>query len=168
MAPERPFRIDFVCVENAGRSQMAAAFAERECRERGICDQVSIHSGGTDPTDAVHDTVVTAMDEVGIDIADRTPSYVVLDNLKDSHYLVTMGCHISEFNPARYGVESRAWEFPDPGESDLETVREVRDDIEDRVRRLFDEIESIEAEVETQQPSVTDRVKTAIRDVFSF
>jgi protein-tyrosine-phosphatase len=166
MASEKQFRIDFVCVENAGRSQMAAAFAERECAQRGICDQVSIHSGGTRPADAVHDDVIEAMTEVDIDISDRTPSYVVLDDLKDSHYLITMGCHISEFNPAQYGVESREWEFKDPGEVDLETVREIRDDIEERVGLLFDEIQSIETDAEPERASVTTRVRTTIRDVF--
>ena len=100
-------RLDFVCVRDVGRSQMAAAFAERERAERGLEDIVEIHSGGTDPADTVHEEVIEAIAEVGINIADKTPAYVAdLDNLKDTDYLVTMGCSITKFNPARYGVES--------------------------------------------------------------
>ena len=65
-------RLDFVCVHNAGRSQMAAAFAERERAERGLENVVEIHSGGTDPADTVHEEVIEAMAEVGVDIADKT------------------------------------------------------------------------------------------------
>ena len=108
-------RLDFICVHNAGRSQMAAAFAERERAERGLEDVVEIHSGGTDPADAVHEEVVDAMAEVGIDVADRTPRYVAdLENLKDTDYLVTMGCPIRKFNPAQYGVRSHEWDLANP------------------------------------------------------
>ena len=64
-------RLDFVCVRDVGRSQMAAAFVERERAERGSEDIVEIHSGGTDPADTVHEEVIEAMAEVGVDIADR-------------------------------------------------------------------------------------------------
>jgi protein-tyrosine-phosphatase len=79
---------------------MAAAFAERERTERNLEDVIEIHSGGTDPADAVHEEVVEAMAEVGIDIEDKTPKYVAdLDNLKDTDYLVTMGCSITKLIP---------------------------------------------------------------------
>ncbi|PSQ14328.1 hypothetical protein BRC99_03050, partial [Halobacteriales archaeon QS_7_69_60] len=112
-------RLDFICVHNAGRSQMAAAFAERERAERGLEDVVEIHSGGTDPAEAVHEEVVDAMAEVGIDVADRTPGYVAdLENLKDTDYLVTMGCPIRKFNPAQYGVRSHEWNLANPDGQD--------------------------------------------------
>ena len=77
-------RLDFVCVRDVGRSQMAAAFAERERAERGLEDIVETHSGGTDPADTVHEEVVEAMAEVGVDIADQAPTYVAdLNELKD-------------------------------------------------------------------------------------
>lgn len=161
-------RIDFVCVHNAGRSQMAAAFAEHECVKRGLEADVEIHSGGTEPADSVHDEVVRAMDEVGIDIADRTPKYIDdLDQLKESRYLVTMGCSISKFNPARYGVESRNWDLTNPDGQDMETVREVRDDIEARIETLFDEIETT-VEKERLESDSSTGVVTAIRDALSF
>jgi len=69
-------RIAFVCVQNAGRSQMAAAFAEQERDRRGVGDRIEIVTGGTQPADHVHDIVVEAMAEVDIDISDRTPREV--------------------------------------------------------------------------------------------
>ncbi len=168
MADSEPIRIEFICVHNAGRSQMAAAFAERERDERGLEEVVEVHSGGTDPAETVHDEVVRAMAEVDIDISDRSPTWVVLDELKDSHYLVTMGCSITEFNPAQYGVESRAWDLTNPDGKDMETVREVRDEIERRVAELFDEIERTAAESDDEPDSVSARVSSAVRDALSF
>jgi protein-tyrosine-phosphatase len=168
MAATDSIRIDFICVHNAGRSQMAAAVAERERDERGLEDVVAVHSAGTDPADAIHEEVVDAMAEVGIDISDRSPTWVVLDDLKDSHYLVTMGCSITEFNPAQYGVESRTWDLTDPEGEDLETVREVRDGIERRVSELFDEIERTAAESDDEPESVSARVSSAVRNALSF
>ncbi|PSQ58761.1 MAG: low molecular weight phosphatase family protein [Halobacteriales archaeon SW_9_67_25] len=168
MAATDTVRIDFICVHNAGRSQMAAAFAERERAERGLEEVVEIHSGGTDPADEIHSEVVDAMAEEEFDLSDRSPSWVVLDDLKDSHYLVTMGCSITEFNPAQYGVESRAWDLTNPDGKDMETVREVRDEIERRVSGLFDEIERTAAESDDESESVTARVSSAVRDALSF
>ncbi|PSP95734.1 low molecular weight phosphatase family protein [Halobacteriales archaeon QS_4_62_28] len=167
MAQTSTIRLDFLCVQNAGRSQMAAAFAERERDERGLDDLVEIHSGGTDPADQIHEEVAAAMSEIGIDLSDRKPRYVVLENLKDSHFLITMGCSISQFNPARYGVEHQAWDLTNPDGKEMETVREVRDEIEQRVQRLFDEIEQT-ANERTVQKSLSQRVTSAIRDTISF
>ncbi|OYR40023.1 low molecular weight phosphatase family protein [Halorubrum sp. Ib24] len=140
-------RLDFVCVHNAGRSQMAAAFAERERDERDLTDVVEIHSGGTEPADAVHDPVVEAMAEVGIDISDRRPKWVAdLEQLADSDYVVTMGCSIMHFEPAQYGVESRDWDLVNPDGEDIDTVRAVREEIEEKVSALFDEIEGSAAD----------------------
>lgn len=168
MAGADTIRMDFICVHNAGRSQMAAAFAERECDERGLDDVVEIHSGGTDPADQVHEEVIDAMAEIDIDVSDRSPTWVVLDDLKDSHYLVTMGCSITEINPAQYGTESRAWDLTNPDGQDMETVREVRDEIERRVGELFEEIERTAAESDDESESVSTRVSSAVRDALSF
>ncbi len=167
MGPIEKIRVDFVCVHNAGRSQMAAAFAERECAERGLEDVVEIHSGGTDPADTLHEEVVETMAEVGINIADRTPEYVAdLDQLKESNYLITMGCAITKFNPAQYGVESHEWDLTNPDGRDMETVREVRDEIESRVESLFDEIGQV-ADKERQDSDSSRGVVTALRDALS-
>jgi len=167
MASSNKIRVDFVCVHNAGRSQMAAAFAERERAERGIEDTVEIHSGGTDPADAVQKEVGEAMAEVGIDMAGRSPKYVAdLEQLKETHYLITMGCSIVEFNPAKYGVESQSWDLTNPDGQDMNTVREVRDEIETRVETLFDEIERFAEEKRVNTDSAGGIVRS-IRDALS-
>ncbi|MFC7116557.1 low molecular weight phosphatase family protein [Natronoarchaeum sp. GCM10025703] len=163
MVSNDQIRLDFVCVHNAGRSQIAAAFAERERSERDLEDVIEIHSGGTEPGDTVHEEVVRAMGEVGIDISGRSPKWIAdLDDLKETDYLITMGCFISEFDPAQYGVESYEWDLTNPEGQDLETVREIRDEIGRRVKTLFDEIEQV-----TEERANTDSsgsVVTAIQD----
>lgn len=167
MATSDQVRLDFVCVHNAGRSQMAAAFAERESAERELEELVDVESGGTDPADSVHEEVVEAMAEVGIDISDRSPKYVAeLEYLEDSDYLVTMGCSITKFNPAQYGVESHEWELTNPDGQDMNTVREVRDEIKTRVEALFDEIERLE-ENERANTGSPDGIVASIRETLS-
>jgi protein-tyrosine-phosphatase len=167
MAASETLRVDFLCVENAGRSQMAAAFAEREASERGLEDVVEIHSAGTRPADAVHDTVVEAMAEVDIDVSDRSPKWVVVEDLEHSHFVVTMGCTINEFNPSSYGVEHREWGLVDPAGEEMEAVRAVRDELERRVEELFDEIEDVARDLETEK-SLSERVSETIRNALSF
>ncbi|WP_082238266.1 arsenate-mycothiol transferase ArsC [Halorubrum tebenquichense] len=167
MAVTEKLRIDFVCVHNAGRSQMAAAFAEHERSERGLEDIVEIHSGGTDPANVVHEEVVEAMAEVGIDISDQTPRYVAdLEYLKETQYLITMGCSISTFNPEQYGVESQSWDLANPDGQDMETVREVRDAIETRVETLFDDVERQAKEMRATADS-SNGIVGSIRDALS-
>jgi protein-tyrosine-phosphatase len=167
MAASETLRVDFLCVENAGRSQMAAAFAEREASERGLEDVVEIHSAGTSPADEIHDTAIEAMAEVDIDISDRSPKWVVVEDLEHSHFVITMGCTINEFSPSAYGVEHRGWGLIDPEGEDMETVRAVRDELERRVDNLFDEIEDIARDLETKK-SLSKRVTETIRNALSF
>jgi protein-tyrosine-phosphatase len=82
------------------------------------------------------------MAEVNIDLSEATPTYVVLDELKQRHFVITMGCTIPEFTPASYGVELRVWTLETPERQDIEAVRPIRDEIELRVESLFDEIET--------------------------
>ncbi|AEH37879.1 arsenate-mycothiol transferase ArsC [Halopiger xanaduensis] len=131
--------IAFVCVQNAGRSQMATAFAERE-RERRGADHIEIVSGGTDPADAVHEEVVAAMDELGIDLSDRTPREITPEDLQECEYVITMGCSAEGVCPATWSGENRDWDLTDPHGKDEKTVREIRDEIEARVEALFDEV----------------------------
>jgi len=167
MATSKTIRIDFVCVHNAGRSQIAAAFAERERAERGLEDSVEIHSGGTEPAETVHETVVDAMAEKEIDVADQTPTYVDdLEKLEESNYLITMGCAITKFNPDQYGVDSREWDLTNPDGQNMETVREVRDDIESRVNALFDEIERLAEDIRVETHSRSG-ILGSIRDALS-
>jgi protein-tyrosine-phosphatase len=130
-------RLAFVCVRNAGRSQMATAFAERERERRGL--DVEIVTGGTHPADAVHDVVVAAMREAEIDLSDRTPREISTAELESCDVVATMGCSTLELDASE--VEIRDWALDDPGEQPIERVREIRDEVEARVVALFDEIE---------------------------
>lgn len=131
--------IAFVCVQNAGRSQMAYAFAQREAEQRALVD-VELITGGTRPADHVHETVVSSMSAVGIDISDRTPRDVTMSELQDSDYVITMGCDATEVCPAGYGGINRDWDLPDPDGKPPDEVASIRDEIESRVRGLFEEI----------------------------
>lgn len=135
-----PTRIAFVCVQNAGRSQMAYAFAQREQAEQGLEDQFDLLTGGTRPAEHVHPEVVDAMAEVEIDLADRTPREVTVDDLRASDYVITMGCSAEDVCPAGWGGESRDWGLDDPDGRSPEAVAEIRDEIQRRVAALFDEL----------------------------
>jgi protein-tyrosine-phosphatase len=142
--PTDEIRIAFICVRNAGRSQMSTAFAEREVRRRGLQDRVEILTGGTDPADAVHDVVVEAMREVGIDLADRIPRGITERELRSCDVVATMGCSTLDVGTVGDDVDVRDWALTDPGERDLDDVRAIRDEIEERVVALFDELETAE------------------------
>jgi protein-tyrosine-phosphatase len=127
--------LTFMCVRNAGRSQMATAFAERERRERGLENDVEIITGGTAPADAVHDVVIEALAEVSLAVNGRTPRRVSEATLAASDFVATMGCSTLELP----GVDTDDWDLDDPGERPIEEVRPIRDEIERRVVALFDE-----------------------------
>ncbi|WP_227374201.1 low molecular weight phosphatase family protein [Haladaptatus halobius] len=138
--PRPVSRIAFVCVQNAGRSQMATAFAERERDARDL--DVEIVTGGTDPADRIHEEVVEAMAEPNFDLARRTPREVTFEELRDCGYVVTMGCSATDVCPATWSGENRDWGLDDPEGKTPEEVRKIRDEIAVRVRELFDEIEA--------------------------
>jgi len=140
MTDSEPTRVAFVCVQNAGRSQMATAFAERECAERDADDRIEIITGGTQPADHAHEEVVTVMDEAGFDLADRTPREVTPEELQAVDYVITMGCSAQDVCPASWNGENRDWGLDDPDGRGLDAVREIRDEIELRVHELFDEL----------------------------
>jgi len=133
-------KIAFVCVQNAGRSQMATAFAERARAEHDATEAIEIETGGTQPADHVHPEVVDVMNEKGIDLSDRTPKEVTPDDLRGMDLVITMGCSAEGVCPAAWNGESRDWDLDDPDGQGLDSVREIRDDIEQRVDALFDEL----------------------------
>jgi len=134
----QPTRIAFVCVQNAGRSQMSTAFAERERERRGL--DVEILTGGTHPAEHVHDEVVETMAELDIDLSDRTPREITPEELRSCDYVATMGCSTLDVDEVRDDVDVRDWALADPDGQTPERVREIRDEIEERVGALFDEI----------------------------
>jgi arsenate reductase (thioredoxin) len=120
----------FVCLHNAGRSQMSAALFERAAdgRHRAL-------SAGTTPADRVHPEVVTVMRELGIDVADRTPRLLTRELAEEADVVVTMGC--GDECPYIPGKRYIDWDLPDPKGRPLDEVRATRDDIARRVDELL-------------------------------
>ncbi len=135
--PTDTIRLAFVCVQNAGRSQMSTAFAEQERATRGLEDEVEIVTGGTHPAEEVHDVVVEAMDELDIDLSERTPREVSTAELDDCDIVATMGCSTLELDTT---VDVRDWDLPDPDGKPMAEVREIRAEVRQRVSDLFDEV----------------------------
>ena len=144
MTPDSPTptRIAFVCVQNAGRSQMAYALARREVTRRGLDETVELITGGTRPADHVHDEVASAMADVGIDVSTRTPREITFEETRESDYVITMGCSADDVCPAGWGGENRDWGLDDPDGRSPEEVAAIRDEIQRRVNDLLDEVES--------------------------
>jgi arsenate reductase (thioredoxin) len=123
-------KVVFACVENAGRSQMAAAFFN----EIADPSQARALSAGTRPADSVHPNVAAAMREVGIDISAARPQRITDDFVRDAVLLVTMGC--GDACPYVPGLEVDDWPLPDPKDQPLAGVRRIRDEVRARVERL--------------------------------
>lgn len=132
--------VAFVCVQNAGRSQMAYAFAQRELEERGLGNEIELVTGGTRPADHVHPEVVDAMQVVGIDISYRSPREVTFEQIQNSDYVITMGCSADDVCPAGWAGENRDWDLDDPDGRPPEEVADIRDEIEERVSAFLGEI----------------------------
>ena len=120
----------FVCVHNAGRSQMAAALLERKATDR-----VRVISAGSEPADRLNPAVVDAMAEIGIDIAAERPKKLEGGMVRESDVVITMGC--GDACPVYPGKRYEDWELEDPAGKDLDTVRGIRDQIQDRVDALI-------------------------------
>jgi arsenate reductase (thioredoxin) len=123
----------FVCVQNAGRSQIAQALFERTAAGRH-----EARSAGSRPAERVHREVVDAMLELGIDVAERMPHRLDRTDLDWADHVVTMGC--GDECPVVPGKRYQDWELPDPAGRPLEEVRTIRDEIAERVQGLVSEL----------------------------
>ncbi|MEU6143515.1 arsenate reductase ArsC [Streptomyces sp. NPDC047081] len=123
----------FVCVHNAGRSQMAAAFLTHLAGDR-----VEVRSAGSAPADQVNPAVVEAMAEAGIDVSAETPKILTTDAVRSSDVVVTMGC--GDTCPVFPGKRYLDWRLDDPAGQGVDAVRPIRDEIERRVRGLLTEL----------------------------
>jgi protein-tyrosine-phosphatase len=133
--PEPIPEILFVCVHNAGRSQMAAAFLDTYAAGR-----VLVRSAGTAPADEVNSAVIAAMREIGIDLVERgaRPKSLTEAGVDQSDVVITMGC--GDACPVYPGVRYLDWELDDPAGKSVEDIRPIRDEIARRVRDLVDEL----------------------------
>ncbi len=125
----------FVCVHNAGRSQMAAAYLTALAGDR-----VEVRSAGSAPADSVNPAVVAAMAEEGIDISAETPKVLTVEAVETSDYVITMGCgDVCPFFP---GTTYLDWVLEDPAGQGVEAVRPIRDEIRMRIEALISEIDT--------------------------
>jgi arsenate reductase len=133
----------FVCVHNAGRSQMAAGFLSHLAGE-----QVEVRSAGSLPTERVNPAAVEAMKEVGIDISGSKPKVLTTDAVQASDYVITMGC--GDACPVFPGKKYLDWELDDPAGKGIEVVRPVRDEIKTRIQSLIADIRQEHASAENE------------------
>jgi arsenate reductase len=130
----------FVCLHNAGRSQMSKALFDRAAAGRHTSDSAGSAAG---PDGHVHPQVVQVMDELGIDLSDRRPQRLSRELAGQADVVVTMGC--GDSCPYVPGKRYLDWDLPDPKGQPVETVRQIRDDIAQRVDRLVSELDAQES-----------------------
>jgi arsenate reductase (thioredoxin) len=128
--PDQVPEVLFVCVHNAGRSQMAAGLLHKLAEGR-----VLVRSAGSDPAESINPNAVEAMAEVGVDISQEFPKPLTDDGVRSADVVITMGC--GDECPFYPGKRYEDWELEDPAGKDLATVRRIRDEIEARVRELL-------------------------------
>ena len=128
----------FVCVHNAGRSQMAAALLDRHAQGR-----VRVRSAGSTPADEINPAVVTAMDEIGLDLSKEFLRALTTDAVQAADVVITMGC--SDACPIFPGKRYLDWELSDPSGRSVAEVRAIRDEIDARVRGLLAELTGVGA-----------------------
>ena len=124
----------FLCVHNAGRSQMAAGFLATLA-----AGAVEVRSAGSLPADQVNPAAVEAMHEVGIDISEQTPKLLTADAVQASDVVITMGC--GDSCPVFPGTRYLDWDLPDPAGQGIDAVRPIRDEIRSRVEALLTELQ---------------------------
>jgi len=128
----------FVCIHNAGRSQMAAGLLAKHAGSR-----VVVRSAGSAPVDRINPAVVEAMREVGVDLSREHPKALTTDAVRAADVVITMGC--GDACPVFPGKRYLDWELPDPSGLSVEEVRPIRDEIDRRVRALMQELEPADA-----------------------
>ena len=127
----------FVCVENAGRSQMAEAFFKKFAKNR-----FNVISAGTSPSSNLNPIVVSVMEEIGIDLKNQNPQLLSSSMIENSNKTVNMGCMDKESCPSLFVKEVENWNIDDPKGKSIEDVRKIRDQIEKDVLNLLDSLES--------------------------
>jgi arsenate reductase len=123
----------FVCVHNAGRSQMAAGLVKLRSGGR-----IHVRSAGSDPGETINPAVIDAMDELGVDMSEEFPKPLTDEVVRAADVVITMGC--GDACPIFPGKQYEDWVLDDPAEQSLDTVRRIRDELDGRVQRLIAEL----------------------------
>jgi len=130
---EDPVEVLFVCVHNAGRSQMAAGLLKLRSEGR-----IQVRSAGSAPAEEINPNAVVALEELGVDLGEAFPKPLTDEVVRAADVVVTMGC--GDACPIYPGKRYEDWELDDPAGQDLETVRRIRDELDRRVQRLIAEL----------------------------
>jgi arsenate reductase (thioredoxin) len=130
---EDPVEVLFVCVHNAGRSQMAAGLLRLRSEGR-----IQVRSAGSAPAEEINPNAVVALEELGVDLGEAFPKPLTDEVVRAADVVVTMGC--GDACPIYPGKRYEDWELDDPAGQDLETVRRIRDELDRRVQRLIAEL----------------------------
>jgi arsenate reductase len=125
----------FVCVHNAGRSQMAAGLVKLRSQGR-----IQVRSAGSTPADEINPAAIEAMEELGVDLSEEFPKPLTDEVVRAADVVITMGC--GDACPIYPGKRYEDWDLEDPEGKDLETVRRIRDEIDRRVQQLIAELEA--------------------------
>jgi arsenate reductase len=125
-------RVLFVCVENAGRSQMAEAFAKKYGKDKFV-----VSSAGNRPAEKLNPVVVEAMREAGIDISMNKPKLLTFQMVQEADLIITMGCNEQGICPGPFFKPTVDWKLEDPKGKPIEIVREIRDNVEISIRNLL-------------------------------
>ena len=125
-------RVLFVCVENAGRSQMAEAFAKKYGKDKFV-----VSSAGNRPAEKLNPVVVEAMREAGIDISMNKPKLLTFQMVQEADLIITMGCNEQGICPGPFFKPTVDWKLEDPKGKPIEIVREIRDNVEISIRYLL-------------------------------
>ena len=133
IVPKEQPEVLFVCVHNAGRSQMAAGLVKLRSQGR-----IHVRSAGSDPADEINPAVVEAMEELGVDLNEEFPKPLTDEVVRAADVVITMGC--GDACPIYPGKKYEDWELDDPAGQDLETVRRIRDELDGRVQNLVGEL----------------------------
>ena len=129
-----PVQVLFVCIHNAGRSQMAAGYLS-------ALSDITVRSGGSEPGDQINPMAVAVMAEEGIDISHGVPQLMTTEQVRESDVVITMGC--GDVCPIFPGKRYEDWELDDPAGKPIDEVRVIRDDIRRRIEKLLQEIQPV-------------------------
>jgi arsenate reductase (thioredoxin) len=128
-------KILFVCVHNAGRSQIAEAYFNRY----STFNKAIAFSAGTKPANAINPVVIDTMKEAGFDLSGKKPKLLTLEMMENSDKVITMGCGVEDTCPATF-IPAEDWQIEDPEGKPIEAVRQIRNDIEQQVKKLVSKI----------------------------